>query len=456
MTSIRRYLVVTTIACITLTNFISALQGYRSSMLAAQQLFDEQLTGMARMLAIARKKQVNQKLITNNNKFMVFQIWREDQVLVARSDSAPITPIAPFEVGYRDLNFGGYRWRIYVHHDDLMKEWTIIAERSDIRSGLAEKVIMEAVLPTLLALPILALMIWVVVGLGLKPISKLARQLHGKESDDLTPLPIDASLVELDPLIESTNGLLHRLETSFLREKRFAAEAAHELRTPISTLKVHLYNLQAEWPGQVAKLLPFKQSVDRLERLVEQILALYRSTPEQYMAKFKAIELFELAQTTIVADYNQFDDKQQKIELLGEPSYLNGDQFALQTLLQNLLSNACKYSPLNGSIIITVSTTDMGTILCVEDSGPGIAEGEYQKVFERFYRVHDNKHDTSRIGSGLGLAIVKHIAELHGASIKLGHSRFNTGLSITLIFSGTGVSKHNAMILNISASEHRR
>jgi two-component system sensor histidine kinase QseC len=386
---------------------------------------------------------------------MVFQIWREDQVLVARSDSAPNTPIAPLEVGYRDLNFSGYRWRIYVHHDIFLKEWIIIAERSDIRSGLAEKVILESVLPTILALPIVALMIWIIVGLGLKPISKLAGQLRSKESDDLTPIPIDGSLLELNPLIESTNGLLHRLEASFLREKRFASNAAHELRTPISVLKVHLYNLQAEWPEQVVKLLPFKRSIERLERLVEQILALYRSTPDQYMAKFKTIELFGLVRTTIVDNYDQFDDKQQQIELLGKPGYLNGDQFAIQTLLQNLLSNACKYSPPGSTIIVTVSANGAEIVLCVEDSGPGIAENEYQKVFERFYRIHGSEDDSSIMGCGLGMAIIKHIADLHGASIKLGCSQFDSGLRVTLSFPEITLPKLDIMASNITIVERR-
>ncbi len=456
MTSIRFYLVAAIIASITLLNFISALHGYRSSMTVAQRLADNQLIDMAQMLATARKPQIDRHLSDANKNMTVFQIWRDDKVLQARSSSAPVNPIAPFEAGYRDLNFNGYRWHIYVHDDDSRKEWIMIAERSDIRSKLSEQVILESILPAVAALPLVALLIWIIVGFGLKPISKLARQLRSKASDDLKPIPIDASVEELNSLIESTNDLLQRLEASFLREKSFAADAAHELRTPISALKVHLYNLQEERPEQVNELQPFKQSIERLERLVEQILGLYRSTPEQYIAKFKAIELFTLAQETIVADYDQFNNKKQQIELLGTPCIVYGDAFSLQTLLQNLLNNAGKYSPPESTIIVTVSTIETGIMLCVEDSGPGIAEDEYDKVIERFYRGQNEElHESRLMGCGLGLAIVNHIAKLHGASIKLGRSRFSSGLSVTLNFTKVPEPKTKAKTLYITASERR-
>ncbi len=435
MISIRFYLVAAILACITLINFLSALHGYRSSMSAADRLFDQQLTEMARMLALARQKRIERGFPgVVDGDFSAFQIWTDDGVIIARSPNVPLTAIAPLETGYHDRNFGGYRWRIFVHYDSSVREWTIIGERSDTRYGLAEKVILESILPTVLALPIVALMIWGIVGLGLKPLRKLTGQLRSKEADDLTPITMDAFPDELKPLLESTNGLLTRLEASFLREKRFAADAAHELRTPISALKVHLYNLEAEWTGQAAGLLPLKKGIDRMSHLVEQILALHRSTPDQFMAKFEDIELFELTRKVIASVYDQFDEKHQKIELNGEPAMLTGDRFALETLLQNLLANACKYSRQGGEINVTIDAVSSWIQLQIEDSGPGIPKDRYQRVFERFYRLNGDQHDSGTLGCGLGLAIVKDIAQLHGASIKLAPSRFKSGLSVTLWF----------------------
>ncbi|MGR9099200.1 MAG: sensor histidine kinase [Gammaproteobacteria bacterium] len=437
MRSIRFYLVAATLACITLINFVSALHGYRASMDEAQRLFDIQLDAMARMLASARQKRdAIDSPDDEGERYVVFQVWRDDGTLALHSDNAPAEPIAPLEPGFRDRNFEGRRWRIYVQRDAAMKEWTVVAERSDIRYALAEKVILESVLPTVLALPVVALMIWFIVGLGLKPLRRLSRQLIGKKADDLAPI-IMAAPVELQSLVESANGLLGRLEASFLREKRFAADAAHELRTPISVLKVHLYNLESEWPGHTSLLMPLKESIDRMGHLVEQILALYRTSPDQYMAKFEEIELFELTRTTIASVYDRFDEKRQTIELRGGPSRMTGDRFALETLLQNLLVNACKYAPVNGNVLATVEPlTGGGTMLCVEDSGPGIPEDKYERVFERFYRLDGDRQGAGMVGCGLGLAIVKHIAELHGASVRLGPSRFETGLGVTLEFPG--------------------
>lgn len=435
MTSIRFYLVAVTLACITLINFLSALHGYYSSMTAAEKLFDSKLAEMARLVTTTGKITVQENIpLQPENNSIAFQIWQNDTILRSRSANTPETPIAPFSNGFYDRNFTNFRWRVYAHYDESHQQWTFIAERSDIRYDLAEKVILESILPTLFGLPLVAVFIWFIVTLGIKPLNKLSMQLRNKEADDLTPVTLETVPEEMRPLLRSTNELLKRLEDSFLREKRFAADAAHELRTPISVLKVHLYNLQTEWPNQIKALQPLQEGIERMSHLVEQILALYRTSPDQYMAKFEDIELMALAQSTIATCYNLFDDKQQHIVLDGKISHLTGDKFALETLLQNLLANASKYSPAQSEILVTVKSTGEHVVLQIEDSGPGIPENKYERVFERFYRINEDHRQSEVVGCGLGLAIVKHIAELHAATIKFGPSCFDNGLSVTIEF----------------------
>ncbi len=436
MTSIRFYLVAVILACITLVNFISALHGYFSSMTMAEKLFDQQLMDMSGLI---QHHPVNQTLSLDIHpdaaQFIAYQIWAANtQTLQTRSTNAPDTPIAPFEAGFHDRNFSGYRWRIYCVYNPNKQIWTLLAQRADLRYQLAEKMILESILPTILALPVVAVIIWIIVNIGLKPLHVLSERLQNKEADDLDPIVWPYQPKEINPLLSSINGLLKRLESSFSREKRFAADAAHELRTPISVLKIHIFNLMHDWPEHTEQFQPLQTSINRLNHLVEQILTLYRTTPDQYMAKFEALDLFELAQNCLADNYQQFDDKQQHLELLGEPTYLTGDRFALETLLNNLLSNACKYSPDYSQIRVHVFTQQETIYLQVEDSGPGIPDDKYQRVLERFYRLDGDQHKSGTLGCGLGLAIVNHIADLHKAVIKMSHSDFESGLKVSIEF----------------------
>jgi len=371
---------------------------------------------------------------------MAFQIW-DAGVLRQQSANAPKNPIAPLEPGYRDNNFGGYRWRTLATRSVTAGRWILVAERADLRFRLAEDVILEAVMPIIFVLPIAGLLIWFVVGYGMRPLRRLATQLSAKASDDLSPLPDDEIPTELAQVINSTNDLLSRLAASFEREKRFAADAAHELRTPISVLKVHLHNLAHDLPAENLNVARLKNGIDRMSHLVEQILALYRTMPDQFMADFKPLDLHALAREVISSTYAEFSMKDQRIELSGSSSSVVGDRFTLETLLRNLLSNATKYTPDGGQVRVTVNPNEHGITLKVEDSGAGIEPDEYERVFERFYRVGGDRHASGQPGCGLGLAIVEHIAELHDAHITLGPSSFENGLSVCIDFPSSIPSK---------------
>ena len=230
-----------------------------------------------------------------------------------------------------------------------------------------------------------------------------------------------------------------RLEGAFEREKRFAADAAHELRTPISVLKVQLHNLLRDAGDDAAQLRSLQAAVDRMGHSVEQVLMLYRTTPEQFAASFSALDPAGMARQVIAELYPQLESKHQQIELVADEATMHGDEFALRTLLTNLIENASKYSGENGSICVSIRRRETGVQLTVEDSGPGIPEDQRAKVFERFYRVRADRQQSGVIGSGIGLAIVRHIAEIHGATITLGDSRFPSGLAVNVFFPDAGI-----------------
>jgi len=436
MKSIRTFLVVVLLATITLIVFISALRGYRSSMQQTELLFDVQLQDIAELLdelPVEPMAPIDVQAEPAREGAIAFQIWNAG-FLRQRSANTPDTPIAPFELGYHDTNFSNHRWRVLARQDGKGEGWILVAERADIRFRLAEDVILKAVTPIIFGMPIAGLLIWFVVGYGMKPLRRLAGELSGKASDDLSPLSDDRSPAELTQVIQSTNDLLTRLAASFEREKRFAADAAHELRTPISVLKIHLHNLAHDLSSDNQNVARLSDGIERMNHLVEQILALYRVTPDQFMANFTSLDLYELARDVIGESYPAFAAKDQTVELTGSSSPMVGDRFALQTLLQNLLSNAGKYTPNGGEVLITVEPNAQGTTLTVEDSGPGIEPEEYERVFERFYRVGGDRHASGQPGCGLGLAIVRHIAQLHEAQITLQPSSFEHGLMVRVDF----------------------
>ena len=433
MNSIRVFLVVVILAVITLFYFLAALRGYQSSMLEAERLFDKQLLDTARLIANIHTEHTARNI--GSDASLAFQVWRGEELLAA-SRNAPETPIGALEPGFDYSNFAGYRWRTAAYYDGATGNWILAADRTDLRYALAENVILESVFPTLAGLPVVGLLIWLIVSGGLRPLRVLARQLGSKQPDDLSPLAVEAPKKELEQIIASTNGLLQRLETSLLRERQFASDAAHELRTPISALKLQAYNLAQE-PGTDAGLVQeLQSSVERLGHIVEQILDLYRSSPDQYNAQFEALDLSGLAREVLAEEFGAFDDKGQHVEFQGRPCPISGDRFALKTLLRNLLSNANKYTPPGGRVLVSVTQEGDNTRLTVEDSGPGIPDDQRESIFERFHRIGRDRHPSGAAGCGLGLAIVRRLVELHRGRITVGRSGFGSGAAFQVELPG--------------------
>ena len=423
------------LAAITLINFLAAVQGYRAGTLQAEQTFDRQLSDIADIIAGAKSFNPRDPSLLSPES-LVYQVWSLSRELLEYSASAPGEPIASFDQGFDYSNFDSYRWRTYSLYDASHQRWILLAHRMDIRYAMADSIIIESILPIVIGIPVAGLIIWLIVGSGLAPLRRLATQLQEKHVEDLSPVKLINPPLELRQVLSSTNQLLQRLSDSVTREKRFASDAAHELRTPISTLKIHLHNLQHDFPEITPQTADFQLSLERLENLVDQILALYRCAPDQYIAKFEIIDLFEAAQEVIAQYYHMLEQRGQSIELLGESMEIRGNPFAISTLIQNLLSNASKYSPKGGDIRITVGKENRRPLLRIEDSGPGIAEAERMRVYERFYRISNGNEPGEIAGSGLGLAIVKNITQQHHAEIILGDSSFSSGLAVTVIFPG--------------------
>jgi len=427
--SIRFFLIASIVATLTLFNFIAALQGYRSSMEQADILFDNQLMDIAHLVANLQIDTPVADLTLENN--IIFQVWDSGRLMMA-SANAPRQPLLAIASGFNYTNLNGYRWRTFTITEGGRR--VIVAERTDLRFVLAENVVLESIVPILLGIPLAGLLIWTIVSIGFRPLKQLSTELKHKQAQDLSSIHYENTTQELAQVIESTNGFIRRLDDALEREKRFSADAAHELRTPISALKIQLHNLGDDIGSKHESFQQLQNGVERMRHLIEQLLSLYRTTPEKFVENCQTLDLYQLAQEQIASSYADFEQKQQTLELEGETALIEGDQFALETLMSNLLSNANKYTPVNGTILITICSSDSTTVLSVEDNGPGIPEQDRRRIFDRFYRSHRAQEITNVPSCGLGLTIVAHIAELHQAQIFVENSRFATGTAIRISF----------------------
>jgi len=262
-----------------------------------------------------------------------------------------------------------------------------------------------------------------VVGRALAPVQQLRRQLAARRADELAPLPVAGLPAEVAPLVAEMNGLLARLEAAWQQLSDFTADAAHELRSPLAALRLQVQGLQRADTDEARQTATERllAGVDRATRLVEQLLALARHDGNGAASATAPVDLAALARRALHDATSEAQARQ--IELRGPdaaaPVMIQGQADALAVLLRNLIDNALKHTPAGGVVQVSVRHGEgAGAELAVEDSGPGIAPEDRQRVLDRFYRVPG----TPGHGSGLGLAIVQAVARRHGARMEVGES----------------------------------
>lgn len=356
-------------------------------------------------------------------------------------------------------------WRLFVLRDARDRQWIVVGERQDVRGELVGRITLRSLLPDLVGLPLLALLVWLAIGWGLRPLARVVQRLKERDPDKLSPLEVDDVPQELEPVVASLDRLLLQLTALLERERRFLAYAAHELRTPLAVLRIHAQNaLQAPDPAdRDAALRQLEGGIERATRVVAQLLTLARLEPEAGNRQTAPIDLLalarrELAELTplaldrgqelaleVAGEADEGNDQGDASEVAGSdergdvadtpgttelagrstpaagrarPSdfRLFADASGLGILLQNLVGNAVQHTPAGGRIRVLLEAGAEALTLRVQDSGPGVPPALRSKVFERFFRAGSGS------GAGLGLAIVARIVELHGGTIALGDS----------------------------------
>jgi len=468
--SIRRYLVLTLFSMLTLITFIAAIQGYKESMSKAEEQFDHQLVDIAHtLLAIhSASKPALESVQTNNLQVtqvdqqgsFAFQVWKNQQLLV-KSNNAPdhlitsATLIDNKTDNFFEVNFMNQRWRaLSISNQSALASPTlisvIVAQPLQTQFALAQALILAAVTPMIIAIVILSVLIFIIITQGLKPLHQLRFELSQRKSNDFSPLMLQVDNTELADVVVTLNELFTRLDAAFQRERHFASDAAHELKTPLSVLKINTHNLiqdltkrfpesdkreQEKTIEHLDSIKALSNSVDRMGHVIDQILNLNRTNTSQMLNDCCSFNLNLCLKEVIAELYSDIYAKDQTITLVSDEVLLSAHELSVHLLAVNLISNANKYTPTGGEIIVSVSQAEnMEITLCVEDSGGGISPDEYQRVFDRFYRVGGDQHNSSVLGCGLGLTIVKHIADLHGAKIQLSPSPLLKGLKVAITF----------------------
>lgn len=418
MNSLRARLLVALLALLVLAAAVFGWATYRSVLAETETLFDYQLRQMALSLRDQGEIAPAEADALADEQFdFVVQIWTEDGRSIYASRPHAELPARAL-LGFADVRAGDQLWRTFsvATRSRVIQ----VAQPVPVRRRLAADTALRSVAPLLLVGPLLALLgVWVVAR-ALAPLRRLAADVRARDVDTFAPLP-DADVPdEAAPLVRAVNGLLARLSGALDAQRAFVADAAHELRSPLTALKLQLKLLReaGDEAARKAAMEQLAQGVERATRLVEQLLALARAEPGAAQT-LAALDLADVAREALADLLPLASARGSELSLQADaPVPLQGDRNGLIALVRNLADNALRYAPPGAHVELHLALDDGAPLLTVDDSGPGIPPAERGKVFDRFVR----RSAQGESGSGLGLAIVRSVAQRHGATVSLADS----------------------------------
>ena len=364
-----------------------------------------------------------------------FQVWTDGGRLLLHSSNAPKIPLTADTDGFSDKFIGNQKWRVFTTYNIKAGIRTVLAERYDTRNELGHRIAQDDLYIMLLTFPLSGLLIWIIIGRGLDSLDRVAQEVANRAPSHLEPVNIKEVPEEIKPVIDELNKLFFRLKEGFEREKRFAADAAHELRTPLAALKAQAQialntNNIDEKNLALHKLIA---SVNRSTHIVQQLLTMSKLVPEAASINdLDDVDLPKITREILAMLVPSAIEKQIELEFESDKNtpHFAGNPTAIGILIRNVVDNAIRYCNENGQIIVKVYRHQDDVILEVHDNGPGIPLELQSRVFERFFRVLGNKSP----GSGLGLGIVQQIAALHNGHVVLASPSEGTGLIVKVFF----------------------
>ena len=352
------------------------------------------------------------------------------RIIVMPLFELPVSPsqalIIPHNLitGFHTLNIDGVQWRVYVYAT-LIGRHVAVAQEANIRKAIARDSALFTLLPMLVLIPVLILVLRKIIKVEMSTLRTLAETLDKQKENRLSALPTGKIPAEIAPFVHAINRMLQRINLMNESQRRFIADAAHELRSPLTALSLQAQNIERTGSYAISKerLVPLKDGLERSRNLINQLLDLVRQ--DAAATKLLPVDISTVALSTIEEMMPIADEM--KIDLgLSQEANLTIDANAsyLQLMLRNAIDNALRYTPVGGEVTVRIALENDDAIIEVIDNGPGIPDAELSKVFEAFYRLPGN---TQR-GSGLGLAIARSIANQLNGSISLRNRTDSSGL----------------------------
>ena len=431
MNSLRLRLLVTLVGLLALAAAAMAAITYHNVLGETEALFDYQLQQMALSLRDQGEIAPEQASTLNDEQLdVVVQVWTVDGRIIYPPRLRSDLP-SRARLGFADIAVEGKTWRTFsVATGDRVIQ---VAQPLQIRQQLAADAALRSVAPLFLIAPALALVLWWLAARALAPLQRVTDGVKARDELSLQPLPTGGLPDEVAPLVGALNGLLQRLGDSLGAQRAFVADAAHELRSPLTALKLQLQLLQRS-PDDGARAEATRAlaaGIDRAARLVEQLLSLARAEPgTATTTTHTMIGLVDAVRNAVAETQPYAQARGTRIEIDADaPVLVQGDAAALTVLARNLVDNAVRYAPPGSRVDVKVWNDAGVPTLRVDDAGPGIAPADRERVFDRFYR-HAAGDES---GSGLGLAIVRGIAAQHRAGVTLEDSPLG-GLRVVVRF----------------------
>lgn len=401
-------------------NFVNA--SYDRSLLEEARGLAEQVQGNGKDVFLDMPPVADEMLRADSADHIYYQIRVVDGEIIAGDMVLPAPPDTSQRIMYYDTFVQGEAVRVVsIPRATVPMDPPIViqfAETMHKRKGLANEIVVAMMAPQFALMVLAWLAIQQGVRVGLRPLKTLTRSIEQRSPADLAALPVAAVPLELQPLISAFNAMLLRLGNAADAQKRFVADAAHQLRTPLAALRIQLERALREPDPELRESLlqQLVAAIERTARLSSQLLLLARAEPGGATAlsreNFDLCALaFNTGSTWVARALQQNVDL--GLETPEHPIHVHGEPLMIGELINNLIDNALHYG--GSQVTLRVAQTEQGVELSVEDDGPGVPEAEAGRIFERFYRVPGSKVD----GSGLGLSIVREIA--HGCGAECGY-----------------------------------
>ncbi len=438
--SVRRQLLVLLLTAVSVAWIAAATVSFRDARHEVGEVLDAHLAQTASLISVQRSDDDDDEesvdtehapVLHRYGRRVMFQVWKDGTTLGLHSQNAPDTPLSMTRDGFSDTTIGGSNWRVFSTSDPRTRVLVQVAEQHYERDELATAVARNFVVLLAITLPILGLILWAAVGRATQSLTHLNQQVALRAADNLTPLDAADAPSEIGALVSNLNVLFARVQGLLEQERRFTADAAHELRTPLAGIRAQAQVARgATGDAERDRALDgVMAGCDRANHAVEQMLTLARLAPDAVSFQPAPIDIGAVLRGAIGDLAHTALPKAIDLELTGsDGASVSGDTALLGILFRNLIDNAIRYSPPGTTVSVRVEADATEVRVRVRDAGPGISADERANVGRRFYRPPGMKAP----GSGLGLSIAQRIVDVHRGRLALETPASAVGLEVVV------------------------